>query len=182
MDRARALNILLALALAAVPAGLALAVRGLEPVSARRLGAAVAAGWRSSPRSRWSAALAALAALVRALRTGSIASLLESGASAALAGGAVVMLTGAGSLAAPVLASAVLLAPHRPRRNPGDRRRSGTADRLGGGGDGRRRGGRAADRIPATADLLSPLAPILLGLAVVGAVVGDRAERGPPVG
>ena len=109
VDRARAPDILFALALAAVPAGVALAVRALEPVQL----ADSALPWLPAAFTATLglvAALAALAALVRALRSGSVASLLESGASAALAGGAVVTLTGTGSMAAPVLASGVFLA------------------------------------------------------------------------
>ncbi len=104
MDRPgalRALDVLFALAVAALPVGLALALRGLAPVDL----AESALPWLPFAfigALAGVAALAALAALVPALRTGSLSSLLESGASAALAGGAVVMLAGAGSLEAPV--------------------------------------------------------------------------------
>ncbi len=170
VDRARALNILFALAIAAVPVGLVLAVRGLPAVDL----ADSALPWLPAAFLATLvlvAALGALAALVRALRTGSIANLLESGASAALAGGAVVMLTGEGSLAAPVLAAAVLLAvaPF-------------VGTRVVAGGPARLIGAAVAVMavaeafalltvIPVTADLLEPLAPVLLGLAVLAAGV-----------
>ena len=109
MDRERALGITFALGLGAIPAGLALAVAGLEPV---RL-ADSALPWLPSAFIGMLGAVATLAALaliVTALRTGSLTSLLDAGASAALAGGAVVTLVGSGSLAAPTFASAALLA------------------------------------------------------------------------
>jgi diguanylate cyclase (GGDEF)-like protein len=169
VDRARALNILFALALAAVPAGLALAVRGLEPL---RL-ADSALPWLPAAFTTalgLVATLAALAALVRALRSGSVASLLESGASAAVAGGAVVTLTGSGSLAAPVLASAAMLTAASV---------AGTRVILG--GPAHLIGSAVAlmavaeavallTVVPATADLLAPLAPVLLLTALVAAL------------
>ena len=166
MDRARALNILFALALAAVPAGLALAVRGLEPLQL----ADSTLPWLPSAFTAalgLIAALAALAALVRALRNGSVASLLEAGASAALAGGAMVTLTGSGSLAAPVLTSAAMLAGA-----------SIAGTRVVPGGPARLIGSAVAlmaiaeavallTVVPATADLLAPLAPGMLFAALV---------------
>jgi diguanylate cyclase (GGDEF)-like protein len=169
VDRARALNILFALALAAVPAGLALAVRGLEPVQLADsalpwLPAAFTAALASV------AALAALAALVPALRSGSGARLLESGASAALAGGAVVTLIGSGSLPAPVLGSAAMLAAAAV---VGTRMTPGGPARLIGSAVALMAVAEAVALltvIPATADLLAPLAPVLLFAALVTAL------------
>ncbi len=177
MDRAltpRALNVLFALALAAVPAGLVLAVRGLTPVDLAEsdlpwLPAAFTAVLAAV------AALAALATLVPALRTASLGGLLESGASAALAGGAVVMLTGTGSLAAPVLGSAVLLAA---ASFVGTRVVPGGPARLIAAAVGVMAVAEAVALltvIPATAALLTSITPMLLGLAVV--VAGVAAVR-----
>jgi diguanylate cyclase (GGDEF)-like protein len=175
VDRVRAPDVLLALAIGAIPAALVLAVRGAAP--------AEPAGWVTIAfvaALALVAAAAALAALVRALRMGSLASLLESGASAALAGGAVVMLTGVGSLGAPVVASAVMLAIA-----------SFAGMRVIEGGPARLIGSAVAVMaiaeavalltiIPATAAPLAPVAPVLLaaGLVAAGvAVVGGTGLR-----
>ena len=177
VDRARALRIVLALALAAVPAGLAVAVRGLEPI---QLGDS-ALPWLPvafGAALGLVAALAALAALVRALRSGSLPSFLESGASAAVAGGAVVMLVGSGSLVAPVLASASLLAaasfvPGRviPR---GPARLLGTAIGVMAIAEAV----ALMTVIPAMARPLATLAPALLVTAAIGAVVATVRTAG----
>jgi diguanylate cyclase (GGDEF)-like protein len=177
VDRARALNVLFALAVAAVPAGLALAVGGLEPVRLADsalpwLPAAFTAGLGSV------AALAALAALVRALRSGSAASLLEAGASAALAGGAVVALAGSGSLAAPVLASAALLAAASAA---GTRLIPGGPARLIGSAVGLLAIAEAVALltvVPATADLLAALDTVLLSTALVAALAAAVLRTG----
>jgi diguanylate cyclase (GGDEF)-like protein len=177
MDRARAPSILFALALAAIPAGLLLAFRGLEPVQLADsalpwLPAAFTAALGSV------AAFAALAALVRALRDGSVSGLLESGASATLAGGAVVTLVGSGSLAAPVFASSAMLAAA-----------SLVGARAVAGGPARLVGAAVAVMaiaeavalltiVPATAELLDPLAPILLVAAVVAALAAAVLRTG----
>ena len=169
MDRPgapRALDVLFALAVAAVPVGLALALRGLAPVDL----AESALPWLPFAfigALAGVAALAALAALVPALRTGSLSSLLESGASAALAGGAVVMLAGAGSLEAPVLGAAILLAA---ASFMGPRRISAGPSRLIWAAVGVMAAAEAVALLtvfPATAALLTPIAPILLGSAAV---------------
>lgn len=180
MDRVlapRALGILFALAMAAIPAGVVLAVRGLPPVDI----SATTLPWLPATfiaALAVLAALAALAALVRALRTGSLASLLASGASAALAGGAVVMLAGSGSLAAPTLTSAGLVLAA-----------SWCGPRVIAGGPARLIGSAVSVMalaeavalltvIPVTADVLAPIAPILFGLSVVCAVVATVRVAG----
>ena len=177
MDRpgaVRALDVLFALAIAAVPAGLALALRALSPVDLAEsalpwLPDAVVAALAAV------ATLAALAALVPALRTGSMSSLLESGSSAALAGGAVGVLLGAGSLDTPVLGATVLLSA---ASGVGTRRFAGVPSRLIGAAVGVMAAAEAAALltvVPATATLLSPIAPFLLGAAaVLAAVVSVR--------
>jgi diguanylate cyclase (GGDEF)-like protein len=179
MDRpgaVRALDVLFALAVAAVPAVLALALRALAPVDLAESAlpwlpfafiAALAA----------TATLAALAALVPALRTGSLSGFLEAGSSAALAGGAVIMLAGAGSLDAPVLGAAVLLSA---ASFVGSGRISGGPSRLIWAAVGVMAAAEAAALvtvIPATATLLSPIAPFLLGAAaVLGAAASVRSS------
>ena len=169
MDRpgaVRALDVLFALAVAAVPAALALALRALAPVDL----AESAVPWLSFAfiaALAATAALAAIAALVPALRTGSLSSLLEAGSSAALAGGAVIVLAGAGSLDAPVLGAAALLAA---ASFVGSRRIAGGPSRLIWAAVGVMAAAEAAALvtvIPATATLLSPIAPFLLGAAAV---------------
>jgi diguanylate cyclase (GGDEF)-like protein len=179
MDRpgaVRALDVLFALAVAAVPAVLAVALRALAPVDLAESAlpwlpfafiAALAA----------TATLAALAALVPALRTGSLSSFLEAGSSAALAGGAVIMIAGAGSLDAPVLGAAVLLSA---ASFVGSRRISGGPSRLIWAAVGVMAAAEAAALvtvIPATATVLSPIAPFLLGTAaLLGAVASVRSS------
>jgi len=169
MDRpgaVRALDVLFALAVAAVPAALALALRALAPVDL----AESAVPWLSFAfiaALAATAALAAIAALVPALRTGSLSSLLDAGSSAALAGGAVIVLAGAGSLDAPVLGAAALLAA---ASFVGSRRIAGGPSRLIWAAVGVMAAAEAAALvtvIPATATLLSPIAPFLLGAAAV---------------
>ena len=178
MDRpgaVRALDVLFALAVAAVPAVLALALRALAPVDLAEsalpwlpfafIGALATVG-----------TLAALAALVPALRTGSLSGLLEAGSSASLAGGAVVMLAGAGSLDAPVLGAALLLAA---ASFVGPRRISGPSPLIGAAVAVMAAAEAAAllTVIPATATLMSPIAPFLLGAAaVLGAVASVRSS------
>ena len=178
MDRpgaVRALDVLFALAVAAVPAVLALALRALAPVDL----ADSALPWLPFAFFTALAAvatLAALAALVPALRTGSLSGLLEAGSSAALAGGAVVMLAGAGSLDAPVLGAAILLSA---ASIVGPRRISGPSPLIG-AAVGVMAAAEAAALltvIPATATLMSPIAPFLLGAAaVLGAVASVRSS------
>jgi diguanylate cyclase (GGDEF)-like protein len=180
MDRtgaARALRVLFVLAFAAVPVAVALAIRGLRPV---RL-ADSALPWLPNAfiaAVAGVAALAAVGALVPALRTGSLRGLAEAGASATLAGAAVVMLTGAGSLAAPVLgsagfvAAAALLGP-----------------RVVSGGPARLLGVAVAVMvvaeavvlltvIPATAAVLAPVGPALLALATAAAAIAVPRATG----
>jgi len=179
MDRpgaVRALDVLFALAVAAVPAALALALRALAPVDL----AESAVPWLSFAfiaALAATAALAAIAALVPALRTGSLSSLLDAGSSAALAGGAVIVLAGAGSLDAPVLGAAALLAA---ASFVGSRRIAGGPSRLIWAAVGVMAAAEAAALvtvIPATATLLSPIAPFLLGAAAVfGAAASVRSS------
>jgi diguanylate cyclase (GGDEF)-like protein len=179
MDRpgaVRALDVLFALAVAAVPAVLALTLRALAPVDL----AESALPWLPFAfiaALATAATLAALAALVPALRTGSLSSFLEAGSSAALAGGAVILLAGAGSLDAPVLGAAVLLSAATV---VGSRRISGGPSRLIWAAVGVMAAAEAAALvtvIPATATLLSPIAPFLLGSsAVLGAAASVRSS------
>jgi diguanylate cyclase (GGDEF)-like protein len=168
VDRPRALGVVFALAVAAIPAGLALAVRALAPVDVRPS----AVPWLPPAFAAVLAVvatLAALAALVRSLRSGSLASLLESGASAALAGGAVAMLSGADSLAVPVLASAAMLAA---AALVGTREIAGGPARLIGSAVAVMAVAETAALlaiIPATSALLAPIAPLLFALAVPAA-------------
>jgi len=110
MDRPgarRALNVLVALLLAALPVAIVLAVRALPAIQLPGSGVA----WMPTAFAALLAlvaALAALAALVTGLRRASLPSLLSSGSSAALAGGAVAVLAGAETLAVPVLGAAAL--------------------------------------------------------------------------
>ena len=179
MDRpgaVRALDVLFALAVAAVPAGLALALRALAPVDL----AESAAPWLPfafTAALATVATLAALAALVPALRTGSLPSLLEAGSSAALAGGAVVILAGAGSLDVPVLGAAILLSAAsfvEPRPIPGG------SSRLIGAAVAVLAAAEAAALltvIPVTASLLSQIAPFLLAAAaLLGAMASIRSS------
>jgi len=176
LGASRGLDVIFAFALAAVPAGLALAVRGLEPVDVE----GSSSSWLSLvfvAALATVAAVAAVAALVPALRRGSAESLLRSGASAALASGAVVVLTGAGTLATPVLASAALLAGA-----------SLVGSRVIGNGPARLVGAAVAVMavaeaamlltvIPPTAAFLDPLSPYLLGVAaVLGVLVAIRSS------
>ena len=174
---ARALDVLLALAVAAVPAALALAVRGLAPLDLDASGLP----WLASAfvaALGAAAALAAVASLVPALRRGSLASLLRSGSSAALAGGAAAVLTGAGSLAPALLGSAAFLAAA-----------AFVPTRAIPGGPARVIGAAAAvmtaaeavvllSVIPVTAELLAPVAPVLLGVAASGALVAAVRATG----
>ena len=110
MDRPgarRALNVLFAVLLAALPAAIVGAVRGLPPVPV----AASDVSWLPTAFAvvlSVVAALAALAALVTGLQRASLPALLAFGSSASLTGGAVAMLAGADSLAVPVLGAAAL--------------------------------------------------------------------------
>jgi diguanylate cyclase (GGDEF)-like protein len=179
MDRpgaTRALDVLFALAIAAVPAGLALALRGLSPVDLEESAlpwlplaffAALAAA----------ATLASLAALVSALRTGSLSSLLESGSSAALAGGAVVMILGSGSLDAPVFGAAILLSAASV---VGNRRIAGPSTLVGSAVAVMAAAEAAAllTVVPVTATLLSPITPLLLAAAAVLGAVASARFRG----
>jgi diguanylate cyclase (GGDEF)-like protein len=180
MDRPgaiRALDVLFALAIAAVPAALALALRALSPVGL----AESALPWLPDAFVAALAAiatLAALAALVPALRTGSLSGLLESGSSAALAGGAVVVLLDAGSLDTPVLGAAILLSA---ASGVGTRRIAGASSRLIGAAVGVMAAAEVAALltvVPATATLLSPIGPFLLGAAAVLAAVGSVRSTG----
>ena len=180
MDRfgaARAIRVLFAFALAAVPAALAVAVRALPPVHL----ADSALPWLPAAFVAILAALAALAAvaaLVPALRAGSVAGLAEAGAWATIAGAAVVLLTGTGSLAAPVLGAAAMVAGA-----------SLSGARIVDGGPARLVGVAVAVMvlaeavvlltvIPATARLLAPVGPALLALAIGAAAVGVVRSRG----
>jgi len=108
MDRPgahRALNVLFALLVAAVPTALIAAVRALPPLVI----ADTDVGWLPGAFAvvvAVLAAFAALIALVEGLRRASLQALLASGSSAALAGGATAMLAGADSMAVPVLGAA----------------------------------------------------------------------------
>jgi diguanylate cyclase (GGDEF)-like protein len=179
MDRLAAsrrwLEVAFALAVAAVPAALAVAVSLLPPID---LGAS-AVPWLPSAALAAvaaAAAVAAVAALVPALRSGALARLLESGASAALAGGAVVALAGAETLAPSVLASGASLAAA-----------SFIAGRVVAGGPPRLIGTAIGvmavaeavallTAIPATASLLIPASQVLLALAAAAAITA--AVRG----
>jgi diguanylate cyclase (GGDEF)-like protein len=180
MDRpgaVRALDVLFALAVAAVPAALALALRALSPVDLANstlpwLPDAFVAALTAI------ATVAALGALVPALRTGSLSGLLESGSSAALAGGAVVVLLGAGSLDTPVLGAAILLLA---ASSVGSRRIAGAPSRLIWAAVGVMTAAEAAALltvVPATATLLSPIGPFLLAAAAVLAAVGSVRSTG----
>jgi diguanylate cyclase (GGDEF)-like protein len=110
MDRPgarRALNVLFAVLLAALPVAIVGAARGLPSVPLADAGLA----WLPTAFAvvlAVVAALSALAALVIGLRRASVPAILSFGSSATLAGGAVAMLAGADSLAVPVLGAAAL--------------------------------------------------------------------------
>jgi diguanylate cyclase (GGDEF)-like protein len=181
MDRSRAartIRVLFVLALASVPVALALAVRGLPAVDL----SASPLPWLPGAFTALVATLATIAAvgaLVPALRSGSLAGLAEAGSSATLAGAAVVMLTGSGSLAAPVAGSAGLLAAA-----------AWFGPRIVTGGAGRLVGAAVAAMvlaeavvlltvIPPTAAVLGRIGPALLALGVGAAVVAMIREAGP---
>jgi diguanylate cyclase (GGDEF)-like protein len=181
MDRLAAsrrwLEVAFALAVAAVPAALAVAVSLLPPID---LGAS-AVPWLPSAALAAvaaAAAVAAVAALVPALRTGALDRLLGSGASAALAGGAVVTLAGAETLAPSVLASGASLAAA-----------SFIAGRVVAGGPSRLIGAAIGvmavaeavallTAIPATASLLIPASHVLLALAAAAAITAAVSGTG----
>lgn len=162
-------DVALALAVATVPAALAVGVGLLPPLDI----AASAVPWL--PGAAFAAvagiaAVAAVAALVPALRTGAIDRLLESGASAALAGGAVVMLAGGGTFAPSVLAAGASLTAA-----------SFTAGLVVAGGPSRlllaaigvmalAEAVALLSAIPATAVLLAPAEPALLVTAGAAAL------------
>ena len=108
MDRPgahRALNVLFALLLAAVPTALIAAVHALPPLML----ADTDLNWLPGGFAvvvAVLAAFAALIALVEGLRRASLPALLASGSSACLAGGGVAMLAGADSMAVPVFGAA----------------------------------------------------------------------------
>ena len=122
MDRAAAPRwptLVFALAVASVAVGVAAAVRALPPVSVAGDAAWTVPAFGAGLGAI--AALATLAFLVPALRSGSLAGLLAAGSSATIAGGSVALLAGAQSLAAPVLGAAFLslaAAVVRERRVP----------------------------------------------------------------
>ena len=166
----RWVEVALALGIAAIPAALAVAVSLLPPID---LGAS-AVPWLPSAALAAvavTAAAAAVAALVPALRTAAVDRLLEAGASAAIAGGAVVALTGAESLAPSVFAAAGSLAAA-----------SFASGRTIAGGPRRLMGAAIAvmavaeavallSVLPATSALVDRAAPALLAVAAVAAIL-----------
>lgn len=166
----------LLLLLAALPLAVVAATR-LEPPNGpavawlpwASIGLAVAAG------------LAGLGGLVHGLRAGMLAPLLRAGASAALAGGAIALLSGAPSLAVPLLGAGALLVA------------GAISDRLGAMVHSRqaRLGAAAcvflaaegvvlAGLLPAAAEALEPLHAPMLALTAVVALIAGLASAGRP--
>jgi diguanylate cyclase (GGDEF)-like protein len=122
------------------------------------------------------AAVAALAFVVRVLRTGSPRALLSAGSSASLAGGAVGVLTNSASLALPVLGAALLLLAAGML---GDRRMPDRSAARVGAVVGVLIAAEAltlASVLPATSATVAPIAAVILGIAAATWIaVGWRA-------
>ncbi len=129
-----------------------------------------------------SAGTFAIGGLVVGLRRGMLAPLLHAGASAAVAGGALGLLSGAGSLAVPLLGAGVLLLA------------GALADRLGAIVHGQRTrlaaaaavfiGAEAAalaGLLPATAQALEPLHALMLSLTSALALLAAGVSAGRPM-
>lgn len=127
------------------------------------------------------AGMLAIGGLIVGLRRGMLAPLLHAGASAAVAGGAIGLLSGAGSLAVPLLGAGVLLLA------------AALADRLGVMVHGQRTrfaaaavfiGAEAAalaGLLPATAQALEPLHALMLSLTAALALLAAGVSAGRPM-